>query len=90
MLIRVNRLLWVPAGYQDGVSLVAVLAWEGRVDRQADTVTHYCEQNEEIKWFPLDQSDTVFPKQVQIEYQSRQSPLSDLKGFFKDKQPMDF
>ena len=77
--------------HQNGVGLVAVLAWEWRVDRQADTVTHYCEQNEEIKWLPFHQSDAVFPVAGpgQILLLSG-IPLSDLKGFFKDKQPMDF
>ena len=77
--------------HQNGVGLVAVLPREWRVDRQADTVTHYCEQNEEIKWFPFHQSDTVFPEQDQIKYLLvRLRPTPDLKGFFKDKQPMAF
>ena len=61
MLIRVNRLLWVPVGYQDGVSLVAVLAWEGRVDRQADAVPDDGGENEEVKGLPLDERYAVFP-----------------------------
>ena len=60
--MRINLLHNFTFPHQNGVGLVAVLAGEWRVDRQTDTVTHYCEQNEEIKWFPLNQSDTVFPE----------------------------
>ena len=88
--MRINLLHNFPFPHQNGVGLVAVLAGEWRVDRQADTVTHYCEQNEEIKWFPFHQSDTVFPAAGPHQILFPGIPLSDLKGFFKDKQPMDF
>ena len=52
--------------HQNGVGLVAVLAGEWRVDCQADTVTHYCEENEEIKRFPFNQRYAVFPGKDQI------------------------
>ena len=40
--------------YQDGVSLVAVLAREGCVDRQADAVPDDGGQDEEVERLPLD------------------------------------
>ena len=55
-----------PPPYQDGVSLVAVLAWEGRVDRQADAVPYDGGEDEEVKGLPLDERYAVFPEDDNI------------------------
>ncbi len=47
--------------HQNGIGLVGVPGREGGVHSQADAVSHDGEQDEELEWFPLHQSDTVLP-----------------------------
>ena len=75
---------------QDGVCLVAVLAREGSVDRQADAVPHDGEQDEEIKRLPLHQRYTMLPSDRERNQQiftHREDWVDTLKGFSKTSSP---
>ena len=50
--------------HQNSVGIITILAREGSVDSETDTVTHDGKQDKKVKWFPFDNCYAEFPQWV--------------------------